>query len=134
MRLEEAEESQKRGARKQLQELDDRVRGLESALSTEQQKSANSSKMQKALERKLKEAQFKSDEEQKNIRQLQELVAKLQKKNSLFKNQVDEARKDNSVNQMRLRKANAALEDSDERAANAENELQKARRKVRGDD
>ena len=134
MRLEEAEESQKRGARKQLQELDDRVRGLESALSTEQQKSANSSKMQKALERKLKEAQFKSDEEQKNIRQLQELVAKLQKKNILFKNQVDEARKDNSVNQMRLRKANAALEDSDERAANAENELQKARRKVRGDD
>ena len=134
MRLEEAEESQKRGARKQLQELDDRVRGLESALSTEQQKSANSSKMQKALERKLKEAQFKSDEEQKNIRQLQELVAKLQKKNILFKNQVDEARKDNSVNQMRLRKANAALEDSDERAANAENELQKAKRKVRGDD
>ena len=65
LRLEEAEEVSNRKAKKQMFKLDQKVRELENALDGEQRKTADSTKIQRRLERQLKEVIYTTDEDQK---------------------------------------------------------------------
>lgn len=82
-------------------------------------------------DRRIKELQFKSDEEHKNYIKLQDLVEKLQSKLKIFRHQLEEAESISQTNLNKYRKAQAELGDAEERANAAEVQLSKMRAKNR---
>merc|ERR1719343_842377 len=101
-----------KGGKKQIQKLDQRVRELENELDAEQRRTADATKNQKKLERKLKEVVYAGEEDKKNLVRLQDLVDKLQIK-------------------AKFRKVQHELDESEERADMAEAALNKARSRAR---
>merc|ERR1719171_3381277 len=83
-----------KGGKKQIQKLDQRVRELENELDAEQRRTADATKNQKKLERKLKEVVYAGEEDKKNLVRLQDLVDKLQIKVKTYKRQAEEAEED----------------------------------------
>merc|ERR1719454_2351191 len=67
MRLDESEQVAMKGGKKQIQKLDQRVRELENELDSEQRRTADATKNQKKLERKLKEVVYAGEEDKKNV-------------------------------------------------------------------
>merc|ERR1719420_304220 len=63
MRLDESEQVAMKGGKKQIQKLDQRVRELENELDAEQRRTADATKNQKKLERKLKEVVYAGEED-----------------------------------------------------------------------
>ena len=82
-------------------------------------------------DRRLKELAFQTEEDRKNQARLQDLVDKLQNKLKVYKRQVEEAEEIAAINLGKFRKAQHDLEDAEERAGQAENQLNKQRAKNR---
>ncbi len=82
-------------------------------------------------DRRLKELAFQAEEDRKNQARLQDLVEKLQNKLKVYKRQIEEAEEIAAVNLGKFRKAQHDLEDAEERADQAENQLNKQRAKNR---
>merc|ERR1712003_266318 len=131
LRLDESEQVAMKGGKKQIQKLDQRVRELENELDAEQRRTADATKNQKKLERKLKEVVYAGEEDKKNLVRLQDLVDKLQIKVKTYKRQAEESEEAANNNMSKFRKAQHELDESEERAEMAEASLQKARAKVR---
>merc|ERR1719145_308918 len=117
MRLDESEQVAMKGGKKQIQKLDQRVRELENELDAEQRRTADATKNQKKLERKLKEVVYAGEEDKKNLVRLQDLVDKLQIKVKTYKRQAEEA---GNQNMAKFRKVQHELDESEERADMAE--------------
>merc|ERR1712003_357661 len=131
MRLDESEQVAMKGGKKQIQKLDQRVRELENELDAEQRRTADATKNQKKLERKLKEVVYAGEEDKKNLVRLQDLVDKLQIKVKTYKRQAEEAEEQGNSNLAKFRKVQHELDESEERADMAEAALSKARAKSR---
>ncbi len=82
-------------------------------------------------DRKLKELLFQTEEDKKNQSRLQDLVEKLQSKLKVFKRQAEEAEEIAALNLAKFRKVQHELDDAEERAGQAENQLLKLRAKNR---
>lgn len=67
------------------------VKELEMELDSEQKRHAETVKILRKNERRLKELLFQSEEDQKNQQRMQELVERLQNKMKAYKRQVEEA-------------------------------------------
>ena len=126
-RLDEAENAAMKGGRQQIQKLDQRIRDLENALDLEHGKTGESMKNQKKLERKLKEVVLQSETDKKHLVKLQELVDKLQIKVKQYKKQALIAEEAANENLQKFRKAKHELDDSEERANQAEKTLNQLR-------
>ena len=74
---------------------------------------------------------FQTEEDRKNQARLQDLVEKLQNKLKVYKRQVEEAEEIAALNLGKFRKVQHELEDAEERADLAENQLNKQRAKNR---
>merc|ERR1712168_1246380 len=98
IRLDESEQVAMKGGKKQIQKLDQRVRELENELDAEQRRTADATKNQKKLERKLKEVVYAGEEDKKNLVRLQDLVDKLQIKVKAYKRQAEEAEEQGNSN------------------------------------
>ena len=82
-------------------------------------------------DRRLKELAFQAEEDRKNQSRLQDLVEKLQNKLKVYKRQTEEAEEIAAVNLGKFRKVQHELEDAEERASQAEQQLIKVRAKNR---
>ena len=85
----------------------------------------------KKNDKRLKELSLQSEDERKNQLRLQDLVEKLQSKLKVYKRQAEEAEELAAVNLTKFRKIQSELEDAEERASLAENQLNKMRAKNR---
>jgi myosin heavy chain 6/7 len=82
-------------------------------------------------DRRLKELAFQAEEDRKNQARLQDLIEKLQNKLKVYKRQAEEAEEIAAVNLGKFRKVQHELEEAEERADIAENQLSKVRAKNR---
>ncbi|KAI6075841.1 Myosin-13-like protein [Aix galericulata] len=129
--LDEAEQLALKGGKKQLQKLEAKIHELENELDVEQKRGIESVKVARKYERRLKELTYQSEEDKKNISQLQELVDKLQLKVKVYKKQAEEAEAQANTNLCRCRKTQHKLEEAEERADIAEILVNKLRAKSR---
>ena len=79
----------------------------------------------------MKELAFQTEEDRKNQARLQDLIEKLQNKLKIYKRQAEEAEEIAAVNLGKFRKVQHELEEAEERADVAENQLSKVRAKNR---
>ncbi|XP_032055792.1 myosin-7-like [Aythya fuligula] len=128
-RLDEAEQLALKGGKKQLQKLEAKIHELENELDIEQKRGIESVKVARKYERRLKELTYQSEEDKKNISQLQELVDKLQLKVKVYKKQAEEAEAQANANLCRCRKTQHKLEEAEEQADIAEILVNKLRAK-----
>ncbi|NWZ30908.1 MYH4 protein, partial [Asarcornis scutulata] len=128
-RLDEAEQLALKGGKKQLQKLEAKIHELENELDIEQKRGIESVKVARKYERRLKELTYQSEEDKKNISQLQELVDKLQLKVKVYKKQAEEAEAQANTNLCRCRKTQHKLEEAEEQADIAEILVNKLRAK-----
>ena len=82
-------------------------------------------------DRRLKELAFQTEEDRKNQARLHDLIEKLQSKLKVYKRQAEEAEEIAALNLNKYRKVQHELEDAEERASQAENQLSKVRAKNR---
>ena len=111
LRLDESEQVAMKGGRKQIQKLDQRVRELENEIDAEQRRTADATKNQKKLERKLKEVVYAGEEDKKNLVRLQDLVDKLQTKVKTYKRQAKEAEEAGNGNMSKFRTVQHELDE-----------------------
>ena len=104
---------------------------MESELDIEQRHHQETLKEVRKNDRRLKELAFQAEEDRKNQARLQDLIEKLQNKLKVYKRQVEEAEEIAAVNLAKFRKVQHELEDAEERADQAENQLNKQRAKNR---
>uniref|UniRef100_A0A8C8BHG5 Myosin heavy chain 2 n=1 Tax=Otus sunia TaxID=257818 RepID=A0A8C8BHG5_9STRI len=130
-RLDEAEQLALKGGKKQLQKLEARINELENELDAEQKRGIESLKGARKYEQRLTELTYQSEEDKKNIVQLQDLVGKLQLKVKAYKKQAEEAEEQANTNLSRCRKTQQELEEAEERADIAECQVNKLRAKSR---
>merc|ERR1711976_1114534 len=95
-------------------------RELENELDAEQKRTAESIKSNRKMERKIKEINYQSDEDKKNLTRIQELVDTLQVKVKTYKRQAEEAEEQANSNLSKLRKMQHELDEAEERADMAE--------------
>ncbi len=108
-----------------------KIHEIESELDLEQRHHQETLKEVRKNDRRLKELAFQTEEDRKNQARLQDLVEKLQNKLKIYKRQAEEAEEIASVNLAKFRKVQHELEDAEERADQAENQLNKQRAKNR---
>nr|XP_026694242.1 myosin-6-like [Ciona intestinalis] len=130
-RLDEAENIELKGSKKQVQKLETRIRELENELDSEQRRNGDSVKSQRKVERRLKEVTYQGEEDKKNLTRIQDLVDKLQIKVKTYKRQAEEAEEQANTNLSKYRKLQHELDDAEERAEMAESQLNKMRSKAR---
>ena len=131
VRLDEAEANALKGGKRIIQKLEQRIHELESELDLEQRHHQETLKEVRKNDRRLKELAFQTEEDRKNQARLQDLIEKLQNKLKVYKRQVEEAEEIAAVNLGKFRKVQHELEDAEERAGQAENQLNKQRAKNR---
>jgi len=94
-------------------------------MDSEQRRLADSTKTLRKSERKIKELEFQSEEDQKHQAHMQDLVDKLQTKLRNFKRQIEEAEEIAALNLAKYRKAQAEAEEAEERAGLTEHAMSK---------
>ncbi len=104
---------------------------MENELDLEQRHHQETIKEVRKNDRRLKELAFQTEEDRKNQARLSDLAEKLQAKLKVYKRQAEEAEEIAAVNLAKFRKAQHELEESEERADVAENQLSKFRAKNR---
>jgi len=122
-RLVEANESAARGGRTAMAKLEGRIRELELELGSVQSRTGDNLKAFQRSERKIKELQFQNEEDHKNQAQMSELANKLQLKIKTYKKQIEEAEEIAALNLAKFRKAQQELEETEERAKMASNQM-----------
>uniref|UniRef100_A0A8C4ZH76 Uncharacterized protein n=1 Tax=Gadus morhua TaxID=8049 RepID=A0A8C4ZH76_GADMO len=125
VRLDESEQMALKGGKKQLHKLESRVRELETALLLEEKKSEEVVKGARRYERKVKELTYQTEEDQKTLLHMQDLIEKLQTKVKSYKRQSENAEEQVSSNVTRVRKMQHELDDAEERAGMAETTVSK---------
>jgi myosin heavy chain 6/7 len=130
-RLNEAEGNALKGGKRVISKLEQRIHELESENELEQHRHQETLKELRKNDRRLKELTFQVEEDRKNQLRLQDLAEKLQNKIKVYKRQVEEAEEIAATNLAKFRKVQTELEESAERADNAENQLGKLRTKAR---
>ncbi|CAF0997372.1 unnamed protein product [Adineta steineri] len=130
-RLDEAEGNSLKGGKRVIAKLEQRIHELESENELEQHRHQETLKELRKNDRRLKELAFQTEEDRKNQLRLQDLSEKLQAKLKVYKRQVEEAEEIAALNLAKFRKAQTELEESAERADQAENQLGKLRSKNR---
>ncbi|XP_035236692.1 myosin-7-like [Anguilla anguilla] len=131
MRLDEAEQIALKGGKKQIQQLENRVRELENELECEQKTTNELQKGVRKYERRIKELTYQTEEDRKNLLRLQELINKLQAKVKSYKRQAEEAEEHVNSNQTKNRKLQHELDAAEERADMAETQVNKLRVRTR---
>lgn len=104
---------------------------MEYDLEAEQKHHQDTIKEVRKNDRKLKELIFQAEEEKKSQTRLQALIENLQGKLKVYKRQVEEAEEIAAINLAKFRKVQHDLEDAEDRAGQAENQLAKLRAKNR---
>jgi len=119
--LEEAEAIALRSGKKLVAKMEVRIRDLENDLNVEAKR--HSETMNNAIrhERRSKELELQTEEDQKNMKRLQEMVEKLSNKVKLYKRKVEEAEEVACVSVGKARRFQQELEEAEERADQAEN-------------
>uniref|UniRef100_UPI00358F2AC5 myosin-16-like isoform X1 n=2 Tax=Myxine glutinosa TaxID=7769 RepID=UPI00358F2AC5 len=130
-KIEESEGSAMKGGKKVIQQLELRIRELESELGTEQKRQVDTVKNLRKQERRVKELSFQNDEATKNHLRMQDLVQKLQNKIKVYKQQLDSVEEEATFNLGKYRKTIHELDEAEERAGLAESALCKIRLKSR---
>ncbi|CAL8369949.1 unnamed protein product [Lota lota] len=125
VRLDESEQMAMKGGKKQLHKLESRVRELETALLLEQKKSEEVLKGARRYERRVKELSYQTEEDQKTLLHMQDLIEKLQTKVKSYKRQSENAEEQVSSNSTRVRKMQQELDEAEERAGTAETTVNK---------
>ena len=108
-----------------------KVQELESELLSEQKQHNETTKEVRKNDRKQKELSIKLEEDQKSQMRLQDFVDKLHNKLKVYKKQLEEAEEISQLNLNKYRKVQHLLDDAEERASNAETQLNKLRVKNR---
>ena len=108
-----------------------KITDLESELELEQKHHQDTLREVRKNDKKLKELAFQAEEERRNQYRLQDLVEKLESKLKVYKMQAEEAEELAAVNLTKFRKVQSELQDAEERANDAENQLNKLRAKNR---
>ncbi|XP_052383115.1 myosin-8-like [Oncorhynchus keta] len=111
-RLDEAENLAMKGGKKQLQKLEARVRDLESEVDAEQKRGAEAIKGVRKYERRVKELTYQTEEDNKNVSRLQDLVDKLQLKMKAYKRAAEDAEEQSNIHLSRYRKVQNELEEA----------------------
>uniref|UniRef100_A0A8C8C7Z9 Myosin heavy chain, fast skeletal muscle-like n=1 Tax=Oncorhynchus tshawytscha TaxID=74940 RepID=A0A8C8C7Z9_ONCTS len=130
-RLDEAENLAMKGGKKQLQKLEARVRDLESEVDAEQKRGAEAIKGVRKYERRVKELTYQTEEDNKNVSRLQDLVDRLQLKMKAYKRAAEDAEEQSNIHLSRYRKVQHELEEAQERADISESQVNKLRAKSR---
>merc|ERR1712173_17563 len=131
LRLDEAEQVALKGGKKQVQNLEARMREIENELDAEQRRTADAVKANRKMERRIKEVTYQGEEDKKNLTRIQDLVDKLQVKVKTYKRQAEESEEQANANLSKYRKLQHELDEAEERADMAESSLNKLRAKAR---
>ncbi|CAF2029476.1 unnamed protein product [Rotaria magnacalcarata] len=130
-RLDEAEGNSLKGGKRVITKLEQRIHELEKENELEQHRHQETIKELRKNDRRLKELVCQAEEDRKHQVHLKDLSEKLLNKIKIYKRQVEEAEEIASVNLAKFRKIQSELEDANERADSAENQLNKLRVKNR---
>merc|ERR1712235_47661 len=130
-RLDEAETNALKGGKKAMNEMETRIRELESELDAENRRLADAQKNLRKSERRIKELAYSSDEDRKNHERMQGLIDQLQAKIKSYKKQIEEAEEIAAMNLAKFRQAQANLAEAEERADLNEQALGKLKAKGR---
>merc|ERR1712106_421129 len=122
-RLADAEVAAMRCGRSAMTKLEMRVRELEVELGNTQTHTSECVKGYQRTERKVKELIFSTEEDRKNQDRMSELANKLQQKIKTYKQQIEEAEEIAALNLAKFRKAQQELEETEDRAKLADNEV-----------
>merc|ERR1712141_917276 len=122
-KLASAEAAAMKGGKSALARLEQRIRELEIELGGTQGRTGEMMKGNQRAERKVKELAFTQDEDKKNQDRMSELANKLQQKIKTYKAQIEDAEEIAALNLAKFRKAQQALEESEERVKMAESGL-----------
>merc|ERR1719367_216316 len=90
-RVDEAQTNALKGGKKAMTRMDTRIRELESDLDAETRRNADSLKILRKSERKIKELTYSQEEDRKNHERMQGLIDQLQGKIKSYKKQIEEA-------------------------------------------
>jgi len=118
--LEEAEAIALRSGKKLVAKMETRIRDLENDLNTEAKRHSETMNNTIRHERRAKELELQTEEDQKNMKRLQEMVEKLSNKVKLYKRKVEEAEEVACVSVGKARRFQQELEEAEERADQAE--------------
>jgi len=128
VRLEEAEAFAQREGKRMVAKLQARLRDLEAELEAEQRKVRESVANQRKAERFYKELMMQTEEERKQLIELQSLNESLTIRIRTYKRQIEEAEDVANLTLNKYRKAQALIEEAETRADSAEKNLQSVRR------
>ncbi|XP_078086747.1 uncharacterized protein LOC144504862 [Mustelus asterias] len=128
--LDEAEIGALKSSKKQLHKMETRIRGLEEDISTEKKKNAELQRGIWKQERCVKELSFQSEEDQKNLKRLQEIIDQMDLRIKNYKQQTEQAEEQANVNLSKFRKVRYELQNAEERAEEAETQVNKLRPKA----
>ncbi|XP_059220099.1 paramyosin, short form isoform X2 [Stomoxys calcitrans] len=131
VRLEEVELNAVAGSKRIISKLEARVRDLELELEEEKRRHAETIKILRKKERTVKEVMVQCEEDQKNIMLLQEALDKSTSKLNMFKRQMVEQEGVSQQTITRVRRFQRELEAAEDRAENAESNLNMIRAKHR---
>jgi len=130
-RLDEAEAAVLKGGKKTITKLETRIRELEMDLENEARRYAETEKSVRIQEHRLRELVAQGDEERKQFERSNAQIDGLNQKIKVFKRQVEEAEEIASINLAKYRKVQHDLEESEERADQAEQNMARLRTKSR---
>jgi len=128
VRLEEAEAFAQREGKRMVAKLQARLRDLEAELEAEQRKVREAVSNQRKAERFYKELMMQTEEERKQLIELQSLNESLTIRIRTYKRQIEEAEDVANLTLNKYRKAQALIEEAETRADSAEKNLQSVRR------
>merc|ERR1711874_914579 len=117
--------------KKAMNEMEGRIRELESEVDAEARRCADACKNLRKSERRIKEMTYASDEDRKNHERMQALIDQLQSKNKSYKKQIEEAEEIAALNLAKFRKAQACLGDAEANADANEQTLAKFKARAR---
>lgn len=130
-RLDTAEANALKNGKRIIMKLESRIHELENDLEMEQRHHQDTLKEVKKNDRRLKDLMFQSEEEKKTQYRLNDLVEKLQNKVKACKRQLEETEEVAALNLAKFRKVQHELDDTIERADQAELLVTKLRAKNR---
>ena len=130
-RLDDAEQNALKGGKKAINQMEEKVRELNSELDAENRRFSDTQKKLRRSERYIKELIVCSDEDRKNNERMQLLIDQLQGKIKAYKTQMAEAQEIAALNLSRYHATKANVDCSAARADISEHTLAKCRAKRR---
>ena len=131
VRLEEVEANALAGGKRVIAKLEARIRDVEIELEEEKRRHAETEKIMRKKEHRVKELLVQSEEDHKAVGILQDSVDKLTEKVKLYKRQLVETEGTTQTNLSRVRRFQRELEAAEDRADQAESNLTMIRAKHR---